>query len=67
MVAGETLAADEVLLLGHYRRLKRDAHDFKLEVFGGFKEKVRTVEVRPCAYYRLAIPLLTEAEFAAID
>lgn len=67
MAASEALTSDEVLLLGHYRRLKRDAHDGKMEVFLGFKDKVRTIEIRPSMYYRIAIPTLTEAEFNAVD
>ena len=67
MAPGPALSPDEEVLLGHYRRLKRDAHDFRMEVFGGFKAKVRTVEIRPAAYVRLMVPSMTEAVFEAVD
>ena len=67
VAASEALSPDELVLLGHYRRLKRDAHDFRIEVFGGFKAQVRTVEIRPAAYVRLAVPTMTEAVFEAVD
>lgn len=67
MATSESLGPDEVYLLGQHRRLKRDAHDAKLEIFYGFKEKVRTIEFRPCAYVRMALPSMTEAAFEAVD
>ena len=67
MAPEPTLSPDEVFLLKKYRELKATAHDFRLEVFGGFKHKERTIEVRPAPYYRLTIPSLTEAAFEAVD
>ena len=67
MAASEALSPDERDLLGHYRRLKRDARDFRIEVYGCFKRNVRTIEVRPTAYYRIEIPTMTEAAFEAVD
>ena len=67
MAPGPALSPDEEVLLGHYRRLKREAHDFRIEVYGGFKAKVRTVEIRQAAYVRLAVPTMSEAAFDALD
>ena len=67
MAAGPALTHDEDFLLGQYRRLKATAHDFRIEVFGGFKHKERTVEIRPAAYYRLTVPMMSEAAFEAVD
>jgi hypothetical protein len=60
------LSPDEETLLGHYRRLKHTAHDFKLEVFGSFKQGRRHCPLRPTAYIPLPIDHL-ETVFDAID
>ena len=66
VVAQSSLTSDEERLLGHYRRLKKYHHDFKLEVYGGFKSGRRSIEFRPCAYERVQIEEL-EQVFDAID
>jgi hypothetical protein len=60
------LSPDEEVLLGHYRRLKKTAHDFKLEIYGSFKQGRRQVQLRPTAYIPLTIDHL-ETVFDAID
>lgn len=67
LVAQPPLTDDEEVLLGHYRRLMKHAHDFKLEVFGSFKAGRRHIQLRPCAYYPMQIDHQLEQVFDAVD
>lgn len=66
MAPGSSLTQDEDTLLGHYRRLKKHSHDFRLEVFGSFRSGRRVVDIRPTAYHRLELDTL-ETVFDAVD
>lgn len=62
------LTPDEEELLGHYRRLKKTSQDFRIEVFGSFKQGRRAIQCNPTAYYHLTVSESeTKTAFDAID
>ena len=61
-----SLTLAEEKLLGHLRRLCKQARDFKIEVYGSFKSGHRIIELRPMPYERYDLDQL-EQVFDAVD
>ena len=66
LLAQSPLTEDEMMLLGHYRRLKRDYKEWTLTVVGQFRSGRQQVRFRPCPDLVVQTGL-TEEAFEAID
>ena len=66
MAAHTTLTAHEERLIGHLRRLSKHHKEFKIEVYGSFKQGRRQIQIRPCAYETHEIEDL-QTVFDALD
>ena len=60
------LSQAEEKLIGHLRRLCKQARDIRIEVYGSFKAGHRIIELRPMAYERYDVDQL-EQVFDAVD